>query len=467
MTGRKSLFRRAMKNDKKNKAAWVVTTAVAVATAIIVFARGPCGVMVEPPIRGDRICAASEQWPYRQDATGAEMKDGRGNRIPNEFYSLEDCGYGDNICNDDPNNVRNAAGEPADTSKLLKKFRDGTPVNVVESAGPDAMNFSPDCARRDYNSEEPVTRPRFTGSRRLIYERQLTPEEQVERSKNPGELKPGDRIKNVTISVLDERCDPNNLPQCAPLVDEPCHFANHTNCEGPPHCGNGLAEPDKGEDCDPGSKKGRRKCGPKKVCASSCKCVPRRGCGDGTVDKGEQCDPGSEDGRSRCDPDERCNRKCKCVPKGGEVVCGDGDVAEGIEECDPGSEEGKSVCDPDERCNRKCKCEPKPQQALPECGMEGAGPLISRIVSQVSRKAAALRKALGCSGQLIEVTIKATIKDGIPKFSSASATCNEKAPPIGLSSEDIKETTGLNFGGISLGRRKACELTVKAPVEPR
>ncbi len=81
-------------------------------------------------------------------------------------------------------------------------------------------------------------------------------------------------------------------------------------------CGNGVIDPEMGEECDEGAGNGEG------ACSIDCR---ERGCGDGVVDGAEQCDRGAENSN-----EGTCTLFCALA------MCGDGFVAADEEQCDDG-----------------------------------------------------------------------------------------------------------------------------------
>ncbi len=152
-----------------------------------------------------------------------------------------------------------------------------------------------------------------------------------------------------------ERCDDGNTLSadgCSGdcLVVEPGYLCAESgfSCEryalAHPHCGDGIVQPEMGEQCDDGFNDGRAH-----GCSVDCR-VPY--CGDGQVQRewGEACDDGTNDGAyGACHPD--CRLSLPVAPPDCSVLspyCGDGVVQDEYEECDQGA--GNSIggeCSPE------------------------------------------------------------------------------------------------------------------------
>ncbi len=105
--------------------------------------------------------------------------------------------------------------------------------------------------------------------------------------------------------------------------------ATSTGPGSEPQCGDGIADPDLGEECDDGNLDDTDEC------LSTCK---RARCGDGIVEVGvEQCDDGNSDDTDACPT--TCN----------DAACGDGFLEKGVEQCDDGNEIDTDAC------NNQCK----------------------------------------------------------------------------------------------------------------
>lgn len=135
-----------------------------------------------------------------------------------------------------------------------------------------------------------------------------------------------------------------------------------------PLCGDGLIDPNSGEQCDPGAQP--IGCNVGDTCTPSCVCVP---CGNGVVDAGEQCDDGNTQGGDCCssacqfeaagatcaDDGDQCTQDvCGAGPDQGSCThppanpapsqcqqgCGNG-ILEAPEQCDDGNTQGGDCCD--------------------------------------------------------------------------------------------------------------------------
>src|SRR5690606_383720 len=109
-------------------------------------------------------------------------------------------------------------------------------------------------------------------------------------------------------------------------------------------CGDGVTEPAQGEQCDPAHADGNgvpdstaEGAAGRGAAAQQARTRQRqsseRGCGEGVAEpaQGEQCDPGDADGNGVPDSTAACDADCT-MP-----VCGDGVVNAGAgEQCDPG-----------------------------------------------------------------------------------------------------------------------------------
>lgn len=95
---------------------------------------------------------------------------------------------------------------------------------------------------------------------------------------------------------------------------------------GGPFCGDGILDPDLGEECDQGPGNGEGK-----ACLEGC---VKNVCGDGDAGPAEECDDGNDVETDLC--------LSTCI----EAACGDGLVFEGQEECDDGNLVAGDGCDP-------------------------------------------------------------------------------------------------------------------------
>ncbi|ORY05057.1 hypothetical protein BCR34DRAFT_49222 [Clohesyomyces aquaticus] len=141
-------------------------------------------------------------------------------------------------------------------------------------------------------------------------------------------------------------------PGCEGWRDEDCaHNCHHHCCHcwtwEEPCCGNGM--PDPGEDCDLGIWNGF----PGSGCTIDCKfedCHQCGRCGDGIIqpELGEECDEG--DGKNGADG-VLCTKDCKKIPPPCTTdCCGNGILNPG-EECDDGPNNGAASS----KCTKDCK----------------------------------------------------------------------------------------------------------------
>ncbi|MBI5486039.1 MAG: FG-GAP repeat protein [Deltaproteobacteria bacterium] len=130
------------------------------------------------------------------------------------------------------------------------------------------------------------------------------------------------RTVDVTVH-LSRRCLAASV-RCGP--GEQCFDGVCVPTDGPPgvRCGDGIVQPDVGEECDDGDLDDGDDC------RANCR-LPR--CGDGIVHADyEECDDGNADGGDGCTAECRSAR------------CGDGVVLVGVEECDDGNAEDGDDC---------------------------------------------------------------------------------------------------------------------------
>ena len=129
-------------------------------------------------------------------------------------------------------------------------------------------------------------------------------------------------------------------------------------------CGNGLYEPNYGEECD-ASANGDL------VCTSDCKCPygvddasagicsPEPVCGNGLIESTELCDNGASNGRL----DNSCTTACQCASTNTQTgdcivtpnICGNG-LYEDLYTSGPSSEQCDAGPDGDTVCNSSCQC---------------------------------------------------------------------------------------------------------------
>ncbi|MEZ4383517.1 MAG: DUF4215 domain-containing protein [Nannocystaceae bacterium] len=105
-------------------------------------------------------------------------------------------------------------------------------------------------------------------------------------------------------------------------------------------CGNGVMEPEVGEECDDGAGNSEG------MCSMDCR---QLGCGDGILQASEECDLGEKNA-----DDGACTAACKLA------TCGDGLIQIGDEDCDDG-DANKPVPDGKGGCSTSC-------EALSTCG---------------------------------------------------------------------------------------------------
>lgn len=435
MNARKTQFKRgALGKIKNHKAAWFTGTLAAAGIAVFVFMKS-CGPIAEGPlpinpVRGDRICEQSEAYPNMLNSDGTEMRDSSNQPIPNPHYSKEDCHRGDGVCDNNSEEVRNRDGTPI--TNLMSAFIDGTaiPSPLEDENSPDCVmqrvrdNQCAEIAEDRSNVISRGVRPRVTEETELgLRQRSRAELEAMHADITAVEL--GNNYF-VVANNYSESCD-MNLPLCTPDSTEACSCPNHQDCI-PDHCGNGVVERNEGEQCDPGSQRGRRACSGNTACSGSCQCVERRRptkidrpppeptCGNGRIDTGEDCDP-------------------------------------------PGS---TASCGANERCNSSCECEEQAPTAGGPCEgnrVPGAGPLIARVSSQVTSASTTIKNALGAPGVPVMVSVAIDISaSGVPTIRGASASCGGSSCP---SSANIVSLSGLNVSGITTGSPpRACYIAV-------
>jgi hypothetical protein len=455
---REKTRRSALDTIRNNKAAWFTSTVAIAATAVFLFAQR-CGPMEEGPMpvtptKGDRVCNEVEAYPYALNANGTIQMDEENKPVPNPHYSKEDCHKGDNVCDNNAQEVKDPEGNKV---ALMNAFTDGTAV-----ARPLEDEHSPDCIMQavkdspcaefaeDRSNVIPAeTRTRVTEETELgLRQRSRAEVEAMHADATAVQL--GDNYF-VVENAYNESCDAN-LPMCTPETTEACYCPNLEECV-PDNCGNGTIEKDKGEQCDPGSPTGRRACKGGKKCAGNCQCVSTRVCGNGKLDREEECDPASLETRRACRDDTTCSNSCKC-----QSACGNGRIdSDKGEECDP--KYPMRTCDDGESCNSRCECESAGPVQCEGNSVPGSGDLISAISSQVTSSSGVLKNSLGATRVPVRVRVRVNISvSGSPSIAGASATCDGSKCP---QQADIVGIAGLNTAGITTGiPERPCFVTI-------
>lgn len=393
--------------------AGIITTAVAASTALVLLGR--CGSSSAPltegpitPVCGDNVCNDLERYPVKLNKDGTLMKDKAGTNVPNPSYCKIDCASGDNVCDDNPTDVRSVLG---DKLTLPKAYRDGKPV-PSPMEGPDdidcrlkLVNDNP-CIPGTPDANTPkLTRKMFAAEPGLLRDR--TPDELAQMHKDPSSMAPGqfspNRNEYVVPVGLRETCDTKNALDCGPGVNEECFCASN---------------------CPPREAKPQPK-----------------SCGNGTIDRGEECDPKSKQARGGCKEGSKCTSSCSCeeVPKGS--VCGNNKVEPG-EQCDPPGTE----CGNGGKCNTSCICQAPERKAAACPDTVKTRPLISRASGALNGKAMQLREILGAgdSDMDFRVNIHVTTQGDV-SLNGITGSCGGRSCGT---SQAIVDTSGVNFSGI-------------------
>ncbi len=267
--------RKLAKNQVKNRrASYVVAAVTAVASAAVIFARcngsgaGSEGIVLNEPVRGDKVCEQQESYPYMRNPDGTVKMEGD-SPVINIYYSKEDCYKGDNVCDNDKE-VKDPAGNKV--QDLLEKYVDGSSIKLPleEEDSPDcvmAKAMEEPCGKLDSGKEI----KRHLVSFEEPYLRQRTQKELE--SLYSGEIVLGDNYF-VTISHYEETCD-KDLPLCSPEINAKCFCENHVDCAPAPipTCGNGKF--DSGEQCDITNYRGKNACGESYYCNTACRCIKK------------------------------------------------------------------------------------------------------------------------------------------------------------------------------------------------
>jgi hypothetical protein len=441
MNTKKTQFKRgALNKIRNNKAAWFTGTLAAAGIAVFIFAKS-CGPVAEgpmpiTPVRGDRICEQVEAYPYQLNNDGTPQMDSENHVVRNPYYSKEDCHRGDNVCDNNAEQVNDTEGNRI--TNLMSAFVDGTaiPSPLENEDSPDCIMQKvreTSCAEISEDRSNVIsrdTRARVTGETDLGL-RQRTRAEIAAMHADVTAVQLGNNYF-VVENNYSESCDAT-LQMCTPESLEACYCPNHQDCV-PDHCGNGRVERDQGEQCDSGSAAGRRACTGGTRCAGNCQCVERR------------------------------RTPTPTVVRPPEAVCGNGTVEPG-EECDPRAP--ASSCEASERCNSSCECEDRPPAQSNQCpgnSVPGTTSLISRITSQITSASGTLRNALQAEQSPVAISVRVNISaSGVPTVAGASATCGG-SPCSG--SANIVSISGLNVAGIQTGSpSRECYIIV--PVQLR
>ncbi len=239
--------------------------------------------------RNDGVCKDREAYECVFTENGVQKRDDEGKCLePNPYFSKIDCHWGDLVCDDGKDKALDRDGNIVELEKhYASRQEDGSympdenrPINLPLETGD-----SPDCqmklAREErcqlWTGDNPIRNRRHGMS--VDYERWRTPSEI--RRLHAGSPDPSDRDYRIDVQyqeVCEEvseklaLCDPDKpAGKCAcPNLPDPKDCGDRHRRK--PHCGNGMVEKGKGEQCDPGSAAGKAACGPEKTCTRSCSC---------------------------------------------------------------------------------------------------------------------------------------------------------------------------------------------------
>jgi len=116
-----------------------------------------------------------------------------------------------------------------------------------------------------------------------------------------------------------EACDDGDANRWPPDGEPGCSI----QCDLLPYCGDGIIQPDLGEQCDDANDVDDDTCS--NACTGST-------CGDAIIQAEEECDDANDDNS------DACTNACTVA------VCGDGIVHEGLEECDDANDDNSDAC---------------------------------------------------------------------------------------------------------------------------
>lgn len=379
------------KREKRDKAPWVLA-GLGVVTTVLVLAARTCGGGPET-ICGDGPSPIPE----------LHVLDSNGERNPN--YCKLDSHDGDRICDNNPNEMRNALGELMDMSELPKTWANGDPVKL-----PLEDETSVDCRINRCGKDKDTLKGPLLD---FWYTSHCTQEELQEMLKNPQETASSIKSHCLIPRRYKETCRSKrnpNIPDCGPETDGPCHCENHERCEErpPKHCGNEKYEPDKGEQCD----------------------------------WREEVFIANRGDKSRCakhGPDKKCNKRCKCVPK---VVV-------------------VPPTPPTPQIDKLPKCPPEVMSS------RGFKALLGRTGNAVRRRAGDIREALGSNAGEFIKNIFAVDVDIHGRVSNARTVGAECGGEPCKKKADLVKKSGLRVKGVKIGAPpEDCSLEYEVPLPP-
>ncbi len=457
---------------------------IAGCTGLVLLAKGcPGGVPFQArpslcePVRGDGICCESESSPFQRNPNGT-IKMRAGQPVPNSDYSLEDCHFGDNVCQNQMNlaDVRDAAGRPV--ARIMDKYLDGRAITLpLEDATSQdcVMQIVRDapCGPLDATHTETINRPRMTGALVLHSLRQRSQEEIQDMHLHPESLRPGDNYF-VVINNYEEVCTRADeaLPLCLPTSVSACACPNHVDC-APTPCGNGRI--DSGERCDQSATPNG--CARNQACRGCSTCAPVKQCGNGRIDPGETCDatasPTGCGANQTCAPGCRqctggethsaCrNETCVSVPGAGRNACSTDDdcitSACGNSRVDPGEacDPPNSACGTNGRCSSTCSC----VETVGQCDAEVTGRFQNRVSSTLLGSPGNARSAAGATDQTVRASVGINVVSGVASVTGISLSCP------GCTAGAALPASSISVGGIPIDRSTTCRTTVVVNIPP-
>ncbi len=237
-------------------------------------------------VKNDGVCHEIEAYECVFNESGVQKRDEDGKcREPNPHFSKLDCHWGDLICDDGKEKLLDRDGNVIELENPAEAIGDVI-YKVKPIKLPLETRDSPDCQMKLAKEDRCQL---WTGDNHIknrnhgisvVFERWKTPPEILKVHGGSTELDDRDyraivHYEEVCAEVSEELplCDPDE-PRgrcaCPNLPDQKDCGNRHLK---KPHCRNGRVERDKGEQCDPGSAKGKAACGPDRTCTKACACV--------------------------------------------------------------------------------------------------------------------------------------------------------------------------------------------------